>query len=109
MPPLLLDDEEAIAVALGLRIAATGSIEGVQEASVRALLKIEQILPSRLSRRLGRAAIGNRHERYLQHARGCPYSDSPCFGLPGSRGAFAFAIATTRARAPHAPPSRIDW
>ena len=52
MPPLLLDDEEAIAVALGLRIAAAGSIEGVQEASVRALVKIEQILPSRLGRRL---------------------------------------------------------
>jgi predicted DNA-binding transcriptional regulator YafY len=52
MPPLLLDDEEAVAVALGLRCAATGNIEGVEEASVRALLKIEQILPPRLGRRL---------------------------------------------------------
>ena len=52
MPPLLLDDEEAVAVALGLRFAAGGSIEGVEEASVRALTKIEQILPSRLARRL---------------------------------------------------------
>ena len=52
MPPLLLDDEEAVAVALGLRHAATGSVEGVQEASVRALLKIEQILPPRLARRV---------------------------------------------------------
>jgi len=52
MPPLLLDDEEAVAVALGLRYAATGSIEGVEEASVRALLKIEQILPPRLGRRV---------------------------------------------------------
>jgi predicted DNA-binding transcriptional regulator YafY len=52
MPPLLLDDEEAVAVALGLRYAATGSIEGVEEASVRALLKIEQILPPRLARRV---------------------------------------------------------
>jgi predicted DNA-binding transcriptional regulator YafY len=52
MPPLLLDDEEAVAVALGLRYAATGSIAGVEEASVRALLKIEQILPPRLGRRV---------------------------------------------------------
>jgi predicted DNA-binding transcriptional regulator YafY len=52
MPPLLLDDDEAVAVALGLRLAATGSIEGVEEASMRALLKIEQILPPRLGRRV---------------------------------------------------------
>ena len=52
MPPLLLDDEEAVAVSMGLRWAATGSIEGVEEASVRALLKIEQILPPRLGRRV---------------------------------------------------------
>jgi predicted DNA-binding transcriptional regulator YafY len=52
MPPLLLDDEEAVAVAMGLRYAATGSIDGVEEASMRALLKIEQILPPRLARRV---------------------------------------------------------
>src|SRR5437868_7154604 len=51
MPPLLLDDEEAVAVALGLRSAATGTIAGIEEASVRALSKIEQILPPRLARR----------------------------------------------------------
>jgi predicted DNA-binding transcriptional regulator YafY len=52
MPPLLLDDDEAVAVALGLRFAAGGSVEGVEEASVRALTKIEQILPARLARRV---------------------------------------------------------
>ncbi len=52
MPPLLLDDEEAVAVALGLRYAAAGAIEGVEEASVRALSKIDQILPPRLGRRV---------------------------------------------------------
>src|SRR5436190_2787242 len=52
MPPLLLDDEEAVAVALGLRSAATGAVGGIEEASVRALAKIEQILPPRLGRRL---------------------------------------------------------
>lgn len=46
LPPLLLDDEEAIAVAIGLR-AATG-IAGIEESSARALAKLEQVLPSRL-------------------------------------------------------------
>lgn len=52
MPPLLLDDEEAVAVALGVRSAATGPVEGIEEASLRALAKIEQILPPRLGRRV---------------------------------------------------------
>src|SRR4051794_16476687 len=46
LPPLLLDDEEAIAVAVGLR-AAKG-IAGVKESGGRALAKLEQVLPSRL-------------------------------------------------------------
>jgi predicted DNA-binding transcriptional regulator YafY len=50
LPPLLLDDEEAVAVAVGLR-AATG-ITGVEEASARALAKLEQVLPDRLRRKL---------------------------------------------------------
>jgi predicted DNA-binding transcriptional regulator YafY len=56
LPPLLLDDEEAVAVALSLRSAATQSVAGVGEASVRALAKIDQVLPSRLRERA--AAIG---------------------------------------------------
>ncbi len=52
MPPLLLDDAEAVAVAVGLRSAASGSISGIEETSVRALAKLEQILPDRLRRRV---------------------------------------------------------
>jgi predicted DNA-binding transcriptional regulator YafY len=52
MPPLLLNDDEAVAVALGLRSAAAGGLEGLGEIAVRALAKIEQILPSRLRRRV---------------------------------------------------------
>ncbi|MFI7440318.1 helix-turn-helix transcriptional regulator [Nonomuraea indica] len=48
LPPLLLDDEEAVAVAVGLRTAAGGGVEGIRESSVRALAKLEQVLPSRL-------------------------------------------------------------
>jgi len=52
LPPLLLDDEEAVAVAVGLRTAASGSIAGIEETSVRALAKLQQVLPSRLRRRV---------------------------------------------------------
>ena len=53
MPPLLLDEEEAVAIAVGLRAAAANAIEGIEEASVRALAKLEQVLPSRLRHRVG--------------------------------------------------------
>jgi predicted DNA-binding transcriptional regulator YafY len=53
MPPLLLDDEEAVAVAVGLRTVATGAIAGIEEASLRALAKLEQVLPARLRTRVG--------------------------------------------------------
>jgi predicted DNA-binding transcriptional regulator YafY len=52
LPPLLLDDEEAVAVAIGLRAAASGSIVGIEETSVRALVKLQQVLPSRLRRKV---------------------------------------------------------
>ncbi|WP_313904623.1 YafY family protein [Streptomyces sp. 15-116A] len=52
LPPLLLDDDEAVAVAVGLRTAARGSVEGIGETSVRALAKLEQVLPDRLRRRV---------------------------------------------------------
>jgi len=52
LPPLLLDDEEAVAVAVGLRTAAAGSVTGIQETSIRALAKLEQVLPSRLRNRV---------------------------------------------------------
>lgn len=52
LPPLLLDDEEVVAVAVGLRTAASGSIAGIEETSVRALAKLQQVLPSRLRHRI---------------------------------------------------------
>ncbi|MBY8343557.1 WYL domain-containing protein [Streptomyces spinosirectus] len=52
MPPLVLDDEEAVAIAIGLRAGAGHALEGVDEASVRALAKLEQVLPSRLRHRV---------------------------------------------------------
>jgi predicted DNA-binding transcriptional regulator YafY len=52
MPPLLLDDDEAVAIAVGLRTAARASVTGIEETSVRALVKLEQVLPSALRRRV---------------------------------------------------------
>ncbi|MFB9323127.1 helix-turn-helix transcriptional regulator [Cryptosporangium minutisporangium] len=51
LPPLLLDDEEAVAVVVGLRTAAGGSVAGIEETSVRALAKVHQVLPARLRHR----------------------------------------------------------
>ena len=52
VPPLLLDDDEVVAVAVGLSAAADGSVEGLDEAAVRALAKLERVLPARLRPRL---------------------------------------------------------
>jgi predicted DNA-binding transcriptional regulator YafY len=52
MPPLLLDDDEAIAIAVGLRTAARASVTGIEETSLRALVKLEQVLPAHLRRRV---------------------------------------------------------
>jgi predicted DNA-binding transcriptional regulator YafY len=50
LPPLLLDEEEAVAVAIGLRAGAT--VQGIEETSARALAKLEHVLPHRLQRRV---------------------------------------------------------
>ena len=52
LPPLVLDDDEAIAIAVGLRTATGGSVAGIEEASLRALAKLEPVLPARLRRRV---------------------------------------------------------
>src|SRR3977135_2842178 len=41
LPPLLLDDDEAVAVAVGLGTAAGSSVAGIEETSLRALTKLE--------------------------------------------------------------------
>ncbi len=66
LPPLLLDDDEAVAVAVGLRAAAVGGVSGIEETSLRALRKLEQMLPSRLRRRVN--ALHARPSRSLRPA-----------------------------------------
>src|SRR3954452_14164938 len=57
MPPLLLDEDEAIAIAVGLSTAARASVAGIEETSIRALVKLEQVLPAHLLRRV--SALGS--------------------------------------------------
>ena len=53
MPPLLLDDEEAVAIAVGLGAVVSAGVGGMEETSVRALAKLEQVLPPKLRKRVG--------------------------------------------------------
>ncbi|GAA3856161.1 WYL domain-containing protein [Streptomyces sedi] len=52
LPPLVIDDEEAVALAVGLHTAARGAVEGIAESSVRVLAKVVQVMPARLRRRV---------------------------------------------------------
>lgn len=52
LPPLVVEDEEAVALAVGLQTAAQGAVEGIAESSVRALAKVVQVMPARLRRRV---------------------------------------------------------
>jgi predicted DNA-binding transcriptional regulator YafY len=52
LPPLVIDDDEAVALAVGLQAAAQGAVEGIAESSVRVLAKVVQVMPTRLRRRV---------------------------------------------------------
>lgn len=56
LPPLLLEDDEALAIAVGLRGAVSGGLAGLEESAARALVKLEQVLPPRVRRRLERVS-----------------------------------------------------
>ncbi|MBX9387552.1 helix-turn-helix transcriptional regulator [Streptomonospora nanhaiensis] len=70
LPPLLLDDEEAVAVAVGLRTAAGSNVAGIGEAALRALVKLRQVLPPRLRGRVGALDIA------MVHVPGLPSVDA---------------------------------
>jgi len=52
LPPLVLDDDDAVAIAVSLRTAADGTVEGLEESAIAALAKLQQILPPTLRRRV---------------------------------------------------------
>jgi predicted DNA-binding transcriptional regulator YafY len=59
LPPLLLDDDEAVAIAVAIQAAAQGAVTGIGESALRALAKVVQVMPAPLRRRIEavRAAI----------------------------------------------------
>ena len=70
LPPLLLDPEEAVAMAVCLRVAAGGSVAGVGESALRALTKLDQVMPARL-----RSQVAAVHEATVTLTNGSP--DTP--------------------------------
>jgi predicted DNA-binding transcriptional regulator YafY len=56
LPPLLVDDDEAVAIAVGLRVAATSTVSGVEESAAAALAKLDQVLPAGLRDRVAAIA-----------------------------------------------------
>jgi predicted DNA-binding transcriptional regulator YafY len=61
LPPLLLSDEEAVAVAISLRSAAAGTVEGLEDVSLQALVKLEAVLPTRLRHRMSALQTSTLH------------------------------------------------
>ena len=68
LPPLLLDDDEAVAIVVGLRVAATTTVSGVESAAVAALAKLEPLLPAAVRRARRRA---RREHDAVRAARTC--------------------------------------
>jgi predicted DNA-binding transcriptional regulator YafY len=52
LPPLLLEDEEAVAIAVGLHTVASGAVAGMEDTAVQALAKMIALMPPRLRRRM---------------------------------------------------------
>jgi predicted DNA-binding transcriptional regulator YafY len=70
LPPLLLEDDEAVVVGAGLRAAAGGALQGGEETALRALAKLEQVLPAPLRRR-----VNALHTQTVSVAAGAPAAD----------------------------------
>lgn len=96
LPPLQLDDEEALAVSIALGTAATGSVSGIDEGALRALVKLEQVLPARLRDRaealrativpLGRPGAGVSAATLSTIARACRDHHQLCFAYADHQG-----------------------
>ena len=110
LPPLLLDDAEAVAVAVGLRTAAAGSVTGIEEASVRALAKLEQLLPTRLRRRV--RALGEVTSAFSFQSEpvdGDLLADAAAAARETTAVRFAYRARDDRASERHAEPSAVVY
>src|SRR5690606_14034509 len=106
LPPLLLEDDEALAVSLGLRMATAGTVVGMEEAALRALAKREQVMPARL-----RTRVRNLHAAVVPLGPGGPGIPhalrvalaSACRALPCLRFAYDAQQGRTSARGGEPP------
>ncbi|SOD62558.1 Predicted DNA-binding transcriptional regulator YafY, contains an HTH and WYL domains [Streptomyces zhaozhouensis] len=110
LPPLVIDDEEAVALAVGLHTAAQGAVEGIAESSVRVLAKVVQVMPNRLRRRV--EALGAMTDAVEWSGAGAGVDPAALTVLAlacrdGERLAFAYATADNRRGARHVEPHRL--
>ena len=103
LPPLLLEDEEAVAIAVGLRTAAAGAVAGTDDRSVQALSKVLSLMPPRLRRQMDAVASQTDAPGPWE---GAPVVDATVLttlgaGLPRQRAA---ALRLRRARGRGEPP-----
>ena len=104
MPPLLLDDDEAVAIAVGLRTAAGASVTGIEETAMRALVKLEQVLPVAPAPARQRAAVGRRRRC---RAAGPTVDPEALDGRSPARAATASACASATAAATASESRRL--
>lgn len=85
LPPLLLSDDEGVAIAVGLRSQATAGLRGAEHTTLSALAKIEQVLPPALRRRIealqSHAATGAGGPGSARSGRPTPEVDAELLGL----------------------------
>ncbi|HZB47489.1 MAG TPA: transcriptional regulator [Mycobacteriales bacterium] len=103
IPPLLLDDDEAVAIAVGLRTATGGGVTGIEETSVQALAKLQQVLPPRLRRRVDALADATETTVFPRRGPTVPADvlvavAQACRGQEQLRFAYAAADGTESAR-----------
>ena len=105
LPPLLLEDEEAVAIAVGLRTAAAGAVAGTDDWSVQALSKVLSLMPPRLRRQMDARRVADRVARAVggRARRRRDGADHAGPGLPRQRAA---ALRLRRARGRGDPPPR---
>lgn len=85
LPPLLLTDDEGVAIAVGLRSQATAGLRGAEHTTISALAKLEQVLPPALRRRIealqSHAAVGVGGPGSARSGRPAPEIDTDLLGL----------------------------
>lgn len=108
LPPLLLEDDEALATAVALRTATCGGVDGFAETAGSALAKLEQVMPERLRHRIGAV-----HHAALALPRAIATADPATFSAlalachRSHRVRFGYTDHHGRASTRHAEPFRL--